>query len=66
MSKKVCTAGVQGSYSYIVVDSGSEVVAEIHDDESQIASTTFPEMEIAEKWTDKYLTQLVRINDEID
>ncbi len=66
MSRKICTAGVRGSYSYIVMDGGKEVIAEIHDDESQIASTTFSEMEMAEKWTERYLINLDRNKDEID
>lgn len=66
MARKICTAGVRGPYSFIVMDGGSEVVAEIRDDESPIASTTFPEMEIAERWADRYLINLDRKKDEID
>jgi hypothetical protein len=68
VSKRVCTSGVVGSYSYLIVDGGRAVVAEIRDWDRQVdlETTTFPEMETALKWTDRYLNDLVRNEDEID
>jgi len=65
MSKKVCTTGVVGSYSYLIANGSDGVVAEIRDVETKAATTTrFQEMETAERWTERFLLSLIRNRDE--
>ncbi len=67
MSRKVCTTGVVGSYSYLIANGSDGVVAEIRDVESKAAVTSrFQEMETAERWTERFLVDLFRNRDETD
>lgn len=66
MARKVCTAGVVGSYSYLIMDVGSEIIATIHEDEEELKKARHLEMEFAETWTNKQLQTLVGIRYETD
>ena len=68
MSKKICTAGVVGSYSYLIVEKADhEVIAQLWDRETrEEVMQRHIEMDTAEKWMDQYL-QKVNVRDyEVD
>lgn len=58
MTRKLCTAGVRGPYSYVILDSSDVVVADLHTDHKNIV-TTHMDMDIAEKWVDNQIQYLL-------
>lgn len=66
MTKKLCTAGVRGLYSYVIVDGSDTVVASIQDDEGDVNKTTHLDMDVAERWVDNHLEALIGKQYEID
>lgn len=64
-SRKLCTAGVRGQYSYVILDNNDSAVAVVHEDERDLV-TTHLNMDGAERWVDKHLTTLIGRKYEID
>lgn len=52
---KVCSAGVRGSYSYVILNTNEGVIASIHDHSDREIKTTHLAMDAAERWTNKIL-----------
>jgi len=57
MSRKVCTAGVVGSYSFMVLDASDTAVAMIRGEDREIV-TRHTGVEQAEQWTQRKLREL--------
>jgi hypothetical protein len=59
MSRKLCVAGSRGPYSYVILDSETDVVVArvLGDDEETV--TTHIDMEYAERWVDRRLQNLL-------
>jgi hypothetical protein len=66
MSKRLCTAGVRGSYSYVIVNNTDVVVARVHNEDDEDVIATHIDMEVAEKWVDTQLQTLLGRNYETD
>jgi hypothetical protein len=62
---KLCTAGVRGPYSYVILNNVSDVVVAVKEDDREII-TTHLDMDVAERWVDKHLDSLVERNYEVD
>lgn len=57
MARKLCTAGVRGPYSYLILDNNDGAVATLHNEIEDVV-TTHVDMELAEKWIDNQLQAL--------
>lgn len=57
MTKKLCTAGVRGPYSYVILNGSDVAVAQIQTDEVN-TTTTHMNMDVAEKWVERQLDTL--------
>jgi len=67
MARKVCTAGVVGLYSYLIMDTGNEAISMIKDRVSEEEKVVgHPDMQYAEQWTDKQLITLNGLRYETD
>ena len=58
MARKVCTAGVVGSFSYLILEQEGTVVSAIRDENKEIV-TSHVDREFATKWTERKLRELV-------
>lgn len=58
MARKLCTAGVRGPYSYVILDKSDVVVASVQTDQED-AITTHLDMEIAQRWVEAQLATLL-------
>lgn len=68
MARKICAAGVRGSYSYLIIEKDDrEVIAQLWDRETQEEHRRrYIEMMTAEKWMDNYLQEVTTKDYEID
>ena len=57
-ARKLCTAGVRGPYSYVILENKDVAVAIVHDDEEEVR-TTHLDIEVAERWVDQHLQTLL-------
>ncbi len=60
MARKICTAGVVGSYSFMVLDQdrSGDVVSVIKGEYDEIL-TRHPDVNIATEWTERKLRELI-------
>ncbi|MDE1829269.1 MAG: hypothetical protein KGI25_02990 [Thaumarchaeota archaeon] len=58
MARKVCAAGVMGSFSFIVLDEGSNAVSLIRDEYNEIV-THHLNIDQASEWTERKLRELI-------
>lgn len=58
MAKKLCTTGVRGSHTYLILDKNDVVVASIQNNNSDEVKTTHINMEVAHRWVESHLATL--------
>lgn len=58
MARKICTAGVVGSISFIVLDQQGEAVSAIHDDGDEII-TRHVDIDDATHWAERKVIELI-------
>lgn len=66
MSRKVCTSGVKGPFTFLILDTDKGSVVATIQDESDKISATHTDMALAEKWTNRELRTLIGKRYEVD
>ncbi len=54
MSRRLCSAGVAGPCSYVILNNSNSVTVHLHDEDSSIVETHI-DMDIAEKRVEQYV-----------
>lgn len=58
MARKICKAGVVGSFSYVVLDQEGSAVASIRNNYNEII-TQHLDVDMASEWTERKLRELI-------
>lgn len=66
MARKICTAGVMGSFSFMILkEDGGDAISKIRDDYDEIV-TRHADLDYAEQWTERKLRELNGKRYEVD